>query len=166
MNEHVTAWIAAYYDGELRGARLSEVESHLQVCAVCRAELEKLQGLSALLQENPAMPARTAPDRFVAQVRLRLSPMGGRALGGGWLLLPVFLLGIWAFLKAALVVAGLALRLAILSGQLWNPGVGAVELLALDMGLTVGLAFLVWGWLAGWWAARRKTLASAKEVIG
>ena len=53
MNEHVTPWLGAYHDGELRGRRLQQVETHLAHCAACRAELEELRALSALLQESP-----------------------------------------------------------------------------------------------------------------
>jgi len=56
MNEHVTEWIGAYHDGELRGARLLQVESHLLDCAACQAELDALSALSTLLQEDSAVP--------------------------------------------------------------------------------------------------------------
>ena len=48
MNEHVTAWLGAYHDGELRGRRLRQVETHLAHCATCRAELERLRALTAI----------------------------------------------------------------------------------------------------------------------
>ncbi len=178
MSEHVTAWIAAYHDGELRGARLRQVESHLHECAACQAELETLEGLSALLQESPAMPARTTSERFVAQVRLRLPPQATpsprtRALKAGWLALPLGLLGIWAFLEAVLVVSGVALMALPWIGGL--PGFGAVMgysgetaalLLVLDTGLTIVLGALMCGWLAGWWASRQKYIRSSGEIAG
>jgi hypothetical protein len=132
MNEHVTTWLGAYHDGELRGRRLRQVEDHLARCAACRAELEGLQALAALLQESPAARDLTPPEHFVAQVGLRLPrrperPAWQRALEVGWRLAPLGLLGAWAFVQAVLIVAGAilaALRLG-LGGD-----VGAAWLLA------------------------------------
>lgn len=114
MNQHVTNWLEAYHDGELHGLRLRQVEAHLAQCPACRAELEQLQALSALLQESPAAERLTAPDRFMAQVRLRLArrpeqPAGRRALETGWRLIPAGLLGAWAFAQAVFVMAGVVL---------------------------------------------------------
>lgn len=111
MNQHVTGWLEAYHDGELHGLRLHQVETHLAQCAACRAELEQLQALSALLQESPAAERLTAPDRFVAQVGLRLArrpeqPAGRRALETGWRLIPAGLLGAWAFAQAVFIMVG------------------------------------------------------------
>src|SRR5574341_704431 len=178
MSEHVTAWIAAYHDGELSGARLAQVVSHLHECAACRAELDSLEGLSALLQESPAMPERTSPERFVAQVRLRLPPHASpspwmQTLKAGWLALPLAMVGVWAFLQAVLVVSSLALMALPLFGGLprvsatgWYSAETAAVLLVIDTGLTAVLAALVWGWLAGWWAARHKNVRASGEVAG
>jgi anti-sigma factor RsiW len=120
-NEHVTAWLGAYYDGELRGFRLQKVEAHLAHCETCRVELEELQALTALLQESPVAEGLTQPDRFAAQVGLRLPrrprrPTWQRALETGWRLVPVGLLGAWVFVQAALLTSSAvmgALRLGI-----------------------------------------------------
>jgi predicted anti-sigma-YlaC factor YlaD len=117
MTEHVTAWLGAYHDGELRGLRLQQVENHLAYCATCRAELERLRTLAALLQESPAAENLTPPEHFVAQVGLRLprrpeQPAAAawqRALEIGWQLAPLGLLGTWAFIQAMFVVAGAVL---------------------------------------------------------
>jgi len=114
MTEHVTAWLGAYHDGELQGRRLRQVETHLSHCATCRAELEKLRALAALLQESPAAGNLTPPDRFVAQVGLRLprrpeQPAWQRGLEIGWRMVPVGLLGAWAFVQAVLAVAQMVL---------------------------------------------------------
>ena len=114
MNEHVTAWLEAYQDGELQGQRRRQVEAHLTECAACRAELERLRALTALLQESPAAESLTPPDRFVAQVGLRLPrrperPAWARALEVGWKLTPVGLLGAWAFGHVVLSVASMVL---------------------------------------------------------
>ncbi len=113
MNGHVTPWLAAYHDGELHGRRLRQVEEHLAECAACRAELKELQSLSALLHESAAeglMPA----ERFVAQVGLRLprrptKPAWQRTLETGWRLAPAGLVGVWAFVQAVFIVAGVVM---------------------------------------------------------
>jgi hypothetical protein len=114
-NEHVTTWLGAYHDGELRGLRLQKVETHLAHCETCRAELAELRALTTLLQTSPAPKSLTQPDRFVAQVGLRLprrpvQPTWKRALEVGWRLTPVGLLGAWVFVQAALLVSGVILR--------------------------------------------------------
>ncbi len=114
-NKHVTDWLGAYHDGELRGLRLQKVEAHLAHCEVCQAELAELQALTTLLQTSPAPRILTQPDRFAAQVGLRLvrrpvQPTWRRALEIGWRLAPVGLLGALAFVQAALLVSGIALR--------------------------------------------------------
>ena len=48
MSNHVSEWLNAYLDGELKNGRLHQVEEHLATCEACQAELESLQGLSAL----------------------------------------------------------------------------------------------------------------------
>jgi len=114
MNQHVTTWLGAYHDGELQGHRLRQVEAHLAHCATCRTELERLRALATLLQKSPAAGDLTPPERFVAQVGLRLPrrpvrPAWQRALGLGWRLVPVGLLGAWAFVQAVFTVARIAL---------------------------------------------------------
>jgi len=177
MNEHVTEWIGAYHDGELRGARLLQVESHLLDCAACQAELDALSALSTLLQEDSAVPVRTAPERFVAQVRLRTRPQTTPpgltpARKAGWLLLSGAL-GMWVLLQAALIVGRLALLASPLFGGLlgaqlteWFPGQLAVQLFVLDVVFTAALAALVWSWLAGWWVARPKASLSTSVNDG
>jgi anti-sigma factor RsiW len=176
MSEHVTDWIGAYHDGELRGARLRQVESHLRDCAACQAELDALSALSTLLQEESAMPPGTAPERFVAQVRLRTRPQAPpgltRARKAGWLLLSGAL-GLWVFLQAILILSRLALLASSLFGGLpgaqsfeWFPGQFAIQLFVLDMVFTAALAALVWSWLAGWWVARPRPSPSASDIDG
>jgi predicted anti-sigma-YlaC factor YlaD len=114
MTEHVTAWLGVYHDGELRGRRVQQVEAHLAGCATCRAELERLRGLSALLTESLAVPDLTPPEHFVAQVGLRLPRRPERSawqrgLELGWQLAPLGLLGAWAVVQAVFAVAGLLL---------------------------------------------------------
>jgi len=193
MSEHVLDWIGAYHDGELHGDRLRRVEAHLRACSACQAELEALQNLAARLQASPPMPARTPPEQFVAQVRLRLpprsAPVPGRArlrqAAGLWL--PLGVLTLWAFGQAVLLVSGLALGMAAVPAAIPVvlpplPGLGALPLLValaqpagwggwlallvLNAGLTAAVAVLVWGCLAGWWAARETSLASSGMQAG
>ena len=188
MSEHVLDWIGAYHDGELHGDRLRWVEAHLHTCADCQAELAALQNLAVRLQASPPMPARTPPEQFVAQVQLRLPPRSVpvpgrqrvRQAAGLWL--PLGALALWAFGQAVLVVSGLALGVAAVPAAIPVvlpplPGLGALPLLValaqpagwggwlallvLNAGLTAAAAVLVWGCLAGWWAARETSLASS-----
>lgn len=121
MNGHVSAWLEAYHDGELKGLRLRQIEAHLAQCETCRAELEQLEALSTLLHKSPAAEDLMPPDRFVAQVGLRLPRRPERtawqqALEIGWRLVPAGLFGAWAFVQAVFVVSWIvlaALRLGV-----------------------------------------------------
>jgi anti-sigma factor RsiW len=171
MNEHVHTWLQAYHDGELQGARLRKVEVHLESCAACRAELEQLRSLSALLQGSP-IPEFTPGDRFVAQVALRLPRKPAetawqRRARLGWQMIPFGLLGTWAFAQAAFItVTILALveqfctvcrdYLAWLSlddGTVWWA-------LGLNLLVTILLGLLYSSWLAGWWVSHLHAQAS------
>ena len=74
MSRHVTNWLGGYLDGELKGLRLRRVEAHVAQCAACRGEVEALRDLVALLKESPPVEGLTPPERFAAQIELRLSP--------------------------------------------------------------------------------------------
>jgi len=145
MDPHVNEWLGAYLDGELRGRRLALVESHLEGCPECRSALQELQLVSHLLQVNPPAPVLTPPERFVAQVNLRLprrqlQPAWKSTLEAGWRLVPFGLLVAWVFLQAVLLVSGLvtaAFRLGIATEQLAEvfpvagPSAGLLETLPL-----------------------------------
>lgn len=193
MSEHVLDWIGAYHDGELHGDLLRRVEAHLSNCAACQSELAALQNLAVRLQASPPMPARTPPEQFVAQVQLRLPPRSApvsdrarvRQAAGLWL--PLGALALWAFGQAVLLVSGLALGVAAVPAAIPVvlpplPGLvalpllvalaqpagwgGWLALLALNTSLTGAVAMLVWGCLAGWWAARETSLASSGLQAG
>lgn len=114
MKEHVTEWLGAYYDGELGVRRLQHVEGHLAQCGACRQELESVHRLGRLLREHPKAEAPTPPQRFVAEVGLRLprradrSP-GQKALETGWKLVPAVLLGGLAFVQALFILTAVLL---------------------------------------------------------
>jgi predicted anti-sigma-YlaC factor YlaD len=111
MREHATHLLGAYVDGELRGSRLRWVESHLGKCAACQKEVDALLALRQVLLESPAMETITSPDRFVAQVGLKLprrqaQPPAQRALDLSWRMVPAGLLLSWAFLQTVFLTVG------------------------------------------------------------
>ena len=120
MKEHARHWLGGYLDGELRGLRLRWVESHLGECSACRSELETLKDLRALLLESPSMEAAMPPERFVAEVGLRLPrrqarPPAERTLEWVWRLAPAGLLLTLAFVQTVFILSGV-LRAALSLG--------------------------------------------------
>ena len=108
MFDHVSEWLSAYLDGELHGSRLEQVKMHLAECDACRAELASLETISDLLQEVPAA-AFTPPERFAAQVRLRLPHQRRvtprkKLLEISWWMIPIGLLAIWIFINTSFFV--------------------------------------------------------------
>lgn len=109
MSDHVSEWLNAYLDGELQGGRLHQVQAHLAECDACRAELESLQSLSALLHDVPAGEF-TANERFVSQVNLllpqkQIATPRRQLLEAGWWLIPIGLLAAWIFLSTTVLVS-------------------------------------------------------------
>ena len=103
MSNHVTEWLNAYLDGELKSKQHHQVEEHLAICEACQAELESLQSLSALLHEVPAAEF-TSSEHFVSQVNLLLpkrqvASTGHKVLEIGWWMVPVGLLMAWVFIN-------------------------------------------------------------------
>lgn len=166
MTGHVTEWLGAYLDGELRGVRLRWVESHLAHCPLCQGELDGLRALSAILRESPGMET---PERFEAQVGLRLPrhqerPPVQRALELSWRLVPAGLLFALAFVQAVFVTGGLvqlalsmglggdvaALLFPATSGGLSIPDVSSLsqanllEAAEMTMGLVQGGSAFAW----------------------
>jgi anti-sigma factor RsiW len=167
MTSHVLEWLAAYHDGELTPNRQRLVEEHLQDCPTCRAELDAIEGLSSLLKAD-LVPQQTPPQRFAAQVQLRLSritPLPRRSADQlpRWVLgAPFALIVVWAFLQAALWVTSFILTADWALGQRaelfnrWIESEGLFEsignLLLLNAALLVGTTVL-WGtWMAFWLA--------------
>jgi hypothetical protein len=112
MIEHVTEWLSAYLDGELRGLRLRQVEVHLSECAACRSELIKLRNLSALLKDTAPGEIFMPTERFVTNLTLnlprRLEVRQRRsATEIVWWLVPVAVLGAWIFTQTVLTVSTL-----------------------------------------------------------
>jgi predicted anti-sigma-YlaC factor YlaD len=113
MSKHITEWLSAYFDGELRGTHLHHVETHLAACQVCQTELETLTRLSRLLQEAPA-PEIAPPDRFASQVGLLLPHKQAtisrkKILEVGWWMIPVGLMAAWVFISTMSLVSDMLL---------------------------------------------------------
>jgi len=109
MSNHVSEWLNAFYDGELHGNRLHQVEAHLAECELCQAELESLDRLSSVLQEVPS-PKFTPPERFTIQVNLRLPHKQvivprKQILEIGWWMIPIGLLTVWVFVGTAFFIS-------------------------------------------------------------
>lgn len=108
MPNHVTEWLNAYFDGELHGHRLQQVEEHLAECEACQAELESLGNISGLLHEIP-LPDFPSPERFATQVNLllpqkRTATPGNQLFEVGWWMIPVGLLAVWVFISTAILL--------------------------------------------------------------
>jgi hypothetical protein len=113
MSNHVTEWLNAYLDGELKNGKLHQVEKHLVECDECRTELESLQNLSSLLREVPA-PEFTSTERFATRVSLRLPHAKPKATKSkaqeiGWWMIPVSLLLLWVFVGTTEAVGDMVL---------------------------------------------------------
>ncbi len=169
MNQHVREWLEAYHDGELEESRRQQIETHLQSCEGCRAELNRLQALAHLLQASPLPEGLTPPERFVSQVRLQLQPRPAQPawqsiLEVGWRLVPLGLLGAWGFAQAVFLVSGAVLVAleAGLGGNLatqWLPSaqdLWAIQVLTLPISgletetIATVLQFLGDSWLPMW----------------
>ncbi|HSA99970.1 MAG TPA: anti-sigma factor [Anaerolineales bacterium] len=193
MSKHVTEWLNAYLDGELKEGQAQQVEEHLVACQACQMELESLARLSSLLHEVP-VPEFTAPERFAAQVNLRLprqraSMPKNKALEIGWWMIPVGLLGTWVFIGTSAWVSNLLsaanslgvltspsdwLALGTGSEMDWSAILGQFGVLSGNglnwaasaeiwtrtslpqITLQIAIAFLYLGWMAIWWARRRR----------
>lgn len=108
MSNHVTEWLNAYFDGELKNGRLHQVEQHLAECESCQKELEALGSISGLLHEVP-LPDFPSPERFATQVNLLLpqkrTPPPQRSLFEiGWWMMPVGLIAVWVFISTTILL--------------------------------------------------------------
>jgi anti-sigma factor RsiW len=171
MSLHVIELLAAYHDGELPLNRRQQVEKHLQDCVTCRAELGALEGLSSFLKAD-SVPHQTPPERFAAQVQLRLpraSLLRTRRNAGRpprWTLgIPLTLIIVWAFLEAALKVASFILttdqffgqRAALFNNWIVTEGFfkTSADLLLFNTILFVGITILWSTWMALWLAWKK-----------
>jgi predicted anti-sigma-YlaC factor YlaD len=109
MSDHILELLGAYLDGELHDWQIRKVETHLGECQSCLEEYYALLALSATLRAAP-VPDFPAPERFAAQVMLRLprtpvKPMRNRALELSWWMAPVGLIVTWIFLSTTILVS-------------------------------------------------------------
>ena len=161
MNPHVNEWLSAYHDGELSGARLRQVETHLGVCSACLLELEEITKLSKLLNEVPVVERRLSPEQFTTQVRLRLPRKAApltwqKALTIGWRVIPAGLLCAWAFMQAGVAVgAGILLAVPGRWENIFLP-------VLVSFGTTFVITILLWAWLAGWWVTHHQSTIQAQ----
>jgi anti-sigma factor RsiW len=150
MSNHVNEWLNAYFDGELTGKRLQQVEDHLKECETCQAELQSLQDLSGLLYEVPA-PEFVSSERFAAQVSLRLprqpaTVSRNRIIEISWWKIPAGLLAAWIFVGTAFFVGDIlsaAGSLGLLSGMSGWLATGTSD--AVYLSTTVGQMGLLTG---------------------
>jgi hypothetical protein len=110
MPEHITEWLGAYLDGELRGARLRHVETHLSDCETCQMELDELCGLSVLLRETSPLADFLPRERFIANLTLNLPRQNGatqtpRAAEFGWWMIPVGIILAWIFMQLSAYIS-------------------------------------------------------------
>lgn len=158
MSEHVLKLLGAHHDGELRGRRLAQVQEHLADCETCCAEMDKLQALTNLLASPLPTDLLSPPERFVAQVALRMPhqpTQSGwqRALERGWQMVPLGLWGTWAVAQAVFIMVTatiLAWRMGlgenVAAGWLpaWQSEPGLAETLSLSGASLRDVASLAW----------------------
>lgn len=143
MNGHIVEQLDAYTDGELTDAQRRRVAAHLKMCAECRAALAQQEQLRMLLHSALVPEPRLTPERFTAQVRLRLAPREAPAQRRrGWAI-PGLLVGAWAFIEAVwLVSSGVMAAAALGLGEaLGLPGLlpaGGPNLWQVLQGIEVG----------------------------
>ena len=182
MNPHVSELLAAYHDGELTSNSRHQVKNHLQDCPTCRAELEALEELSSFPKAD-FVPPHTPPERFAAQVQLRLprAALSRTPQRAGqpprWVLgIPLALIIVWAFLQAALKVTAFILTTDQVLGQRaaflnnWIPTEGLFQtiasLLILNTILLIGTTILWSAWMSLWLAwDRNQTKSSVKGGV-
>ena len=88
--------LSAYYDGELTGQHMADVEQHVAACRACQDELAQMRALSSLIA---AAPQPRMPD-FVRQDLYALAPAAGEG---------VYLrIGEWVTALAASVILAVA----------------------------------------------------------
>lgn len=114
MSDHVTQWLGAYLDGELRGALLRQVDHHLENCDYCRAELDEMRGLSALLHEAAPIGDFLPTERFVANLNFNLprqteAPQTRKVFEIGWWLIPAGVIATWVFVQVTFQLSALVM---------------------------------------------------------
>ncbi len=114
MNGHVTPWIQAYHDGQLRGVQRERVSAHLESCAVCQKELKQMLVLSDLLREYSAPQPISTPAAFMTRMMRRLPapvplPRWRARWEAAWQALPLMLMAGWILAQTVLAAGNLSL---------------------------------------------------------
>jgi predicted anti-sigma-YlaC factor YlaD len=171
MSNHASEWLNAYFDGELTGKRLHQVEGHLAECEACQAELDSLQDISELLHDVPA-PEFIAVERFAGQVNLRIPHRQvvisrKQVMDAGWWMIPVGLLASWIFVSTAFALGDILLvagNLGLLSGV--SEWLGSVPSNPVYLSTTIGQMGLLSGTGLNWAEATETfTRVSLPEII-
>ena len=68
--------LSSFMDGELSGEEYRRVQTHLDSCAACRAELESLSSVKRVLSESPRF---RAPSDLVQTLQRRCRPVDERS---------------------------------------------------------------------------------------
>ncbi|MGF1505656.1 MAG: anti-sigma factor family protein [Anaerolineae bacterium] len=188
MDKHVTQWLGAYYDGELSGRRLQQVEEHLATCEQCQEELDALSAISSWLHSEQPFTGELPPERFVAQVELllpreQIEPhWTSRLISRGWQMMPIILAAGWVLLQTLVVVYLFVNRLGLVELPLLLSPVDCVSH-ALSTPTAVqavwcSVALAVrWIWalaagllyvslLAAWWITTNRQRREAPGLVG
>jgi predicted anti-sigma-YlaC factor YlaD len=134
--QHVYHLLNAYYDNELSPGTCKRVETHIESCSSCRAELEQLGRLSTFLSEYVLPDSFAAPEVFQAQVALRVSRRmveRSKYRGVVWHLVPVTLLAVVVLVQALLALSGIVMMVT-----------RSVEWLGIDVGSAVAQVSIAW----------------------
>lgn len=112
MTTHPTEELTALLDGALPPERAARVERHLEGCAACRAELERLASAVATLRRLPPPPSPS--PLFATRLSARLAregrpPRGWAGRLGAWTDLSRLRWKIAAPAAAAALAAGVVL---------------------------------------------------------
>ena len=66
---HVSGKLATYVDGELTPQAAQQVESHLEKCAPCRTECDRIRSGMAMVERLPIIEAPDSiPDRAASVI--------------------------------------------------------------------------------------------------
>jgi len=97
--------LSAFMDGELSGEEYRRVQTHLDSCAACSAELASLSSVKRVMSEAPRF---SAPGDLVSALQRRYRPADGTSWLGRLndrLAVPRFWVPVGALALAALAVA-------------------------------------------------------------
>lgn len=137
--------LEAYVEGGLPDADRAVLESHVQDCPRCRADVEEWRGLFAALAELPRFePSVGFAERVMAGVRVR-EPLWSRVLAVLGRLVPQSTFG-WV-LVAALVSLPVLATGGVAAWLLTRPGLSPEALWVFLSARSAEAAAVAWSWL-------------------